>query len=55
MFVHSVYFWLKPELPAEERAEFFAEIQALRAIAGVRGCYIGIPDPVDRPAIESKL
>lgn len=53
MFVHSVYFWLKPELTAEERAQFFVDIQSLRSIAGVRGCYIGKPDANDRPVIDS--
>lgn len=53
MFIHSVYFWLKSELSVEERAQFFADIQSLRAIAGVRGCYIGTPDANDRPVIDS--
>ncbi len=53
MFVHSVYFWLKPELSIEARAEILRDIQTLREIPLVRGCYIGTPNPCDRPVIDS--
>jgi hypothetical protein len=53
MFVHSVYFWLAPEMTTEQRAGFFRDIETLRAIDGVRGCYIGTPVPSTRPVIDS--
>ena len=52
MFVHSVYFWLKPELTTEERAAFTREIQALREISTVRACIIGPPAASDKPVID---
>jgi len=53
MFVHSVYFWLKPELTTEQRAEFAYDIQTLRDIETVLVCAIGTPVPNDRPVIDS--
>ncbi len=52
MFVHSVYFWLAPEVTPAEREAFFADIETLRGIAGIRGCYIGTAIPCDRPVVD---
>jgi hypothetical protein len=52
MFVHAVYFWLREDLSADERARFAAGLEALRGIDGVRHGYIGVPAPTDRPVIE---
>jgi len=46
MLVHSVYFWLKPELTAAERARFCAEVKKLAAIGTVEKIYIGAPASV---------
>jgi hypothetical protein len=53
MFVHSVYFWLKPEMTADQRVDFARDLQTLRDIETVRGCWIGTPAPADRPVIDS--
>jgi hypothetical protein len=52
MFVHAVYFWLRPDLAGDERARFLAGLRSLRAIEGVEHGWIGVPAPTDRPVIE---
>jgi hypothetical protein len=52
MFVHAVYFWLRPGLTAAEEAQFDAGVRSLTTIAGVRHGYIGVPASTDRPVIE---
>lgn len=53
MFVHSVYFWLKPDLTEEQRALFWERVRSLAAIESVRHCFIGAPASTDRPVIDS--
>ena len=53
MFIHSVYFWLKPELTTEQREAFARDIQTLREIETVLVCGIGTPVPCDRPVVDS--
>lgn len=43
MLVHSVYFWLKPELTATQREAVRQGLETLRAVSGVRQIYIGKP------------
>ncbi len=53
MLIHSVYFWLKPELSEEQRASFKAGLESLRAIKTVSALYIGTPAPIpDRPVVD---
>src|SRR5262245_18780059 len=52
MFVHSVYFWLKPDLNEEKRAKFWKLVGALSEIESVRQCYIGKPASTERPVID---
>lgn len=51
-FVHAVYFWLRDDLSADDRARFEAGLRSLRAIDGVAHGWIGDPAPTDRPVIE---
>jgi hypothetical protein len=51
-FVHAVYFWLREDLSAADRAKFADGLESLRSIEGVRDGYIGVPAPTDRPVIE---
>jgi hypothetical protein len=51
MFVHAVYFWLRPDLTDDERARFAANLQTLATIPS-KGCYIGTPSSTDRPVID---
>jgi hypothetical protein len=52
MFVHSVYFWLKPNLSAEQHAQFTALLQKLTVIPSVRYGFTGRPAATDRPVID---
>jgi hypothetical protein len=52
MFVHSVYFWLKPDLTEEQRALFWESVHSLKTIESLRQCYIGAPASTDRPVID---
>jgi len=52
MFIHSVYFWLKPDLTEAERAQFFAGVNAMANIPNVKSFVVGKPAPTDRPVID---
>lgn len=52
MFVHSVFFWLKPELSPEERARFREGVESLQQISCAEAVYIGAPAATDRPVID---
>lgn len=52
MFIHSVYFWLRPDLSPAERERFEAGVRSLRTIDTVEHGWIGIAAPTDRPVIE---
>jgi len=52
MFVHSVYFWLKPDLSEEECAEFRVGLESLEGIRAIEEIYIGTPAETDRPVID---
>lgn len=52
MFVHAVYFWLRPDLTDAERAQFAAGLERLKSIKSAEGCYVGVPAATDRPVID---
>ncbi len=53
MLFHNVYFWLKPELTAEQRAEFRRGVESLAGIKSVLKTDVGVPAPTgDRPVVE---
>ena len=52
MFIHSVYFWLRPTLSAADEARFDAGVESLCGIEGVMQHYVGVPADTDRPVIE---
>ena len=45
MLVHSVFFWLKPDITKDDRDFFFQEVNALAEIESVKGFYCGKPAP----------
>ncbi len=54
MLVHSVYFWLKPGLTAEKRAEFRAGLERLRGIEAAQAVHVGTPAQTPaRPVIDA--
>src|SRR5687768_15610820 len=52
MFVHSVYFWLRPDLSQEESTTFLQLVHSLTEIEVVRHGFLGKPSSTDRPVIE---
>ena len=53
MLVHTVYFWLKPELTPPQRAEFRRGVESLAGIRAVEAVYVGTPAAtVQRPVVD---
>ena len=53
MLVHTVYFWLKPELTAAQRADFRGGVESLGGIKAVDKIYVGTPAKTEkRPIID---
>jgi hypothetical protein len=53
MLVHSVYFWLKPELTAAQRADFRRGVESLAGIKSAEKVYVGAPAATGkRPIID---
>jgi len=53
MLVHTVYFWLKPELTAQQRAEFRKGVESLGTIPAVVQIFVGTPAATTkRPIID---
>ena len=53
MLVHTVYFWLKPELTEAQRADFRRGVESLAGIAAVEKIYVGTPAATQkRPIID---
>jgi len=54
MLVHSVYFWLKDDLSAANRAAFRRGLESLATISSAHSVYVGTPAATPkRPIIES--
>lgn len=52
MFVHAVYFWLKPDLTPGQVEAFTQGLASLKTIESGTAAYIGVPAPTDRSVIE---
>lgn len=52
MFIHSVYFWLNPELTQEQQDQFWAGVKSLEAIPSIKFFFVGTPADTDRPVID---
>lgn len=53
MLVHTVYFWLKPELTAEQRAAFRRGVESLAGIKAAEKVYVGGPAATTkRPVVD---
>ena len=53
MLVHTVYFWLKPELTAAQRADFRRGVESLGGVKSVEKIYVGTPAKTEkRPVID---
>ena len=53
MLVHTVYFWLKPEITAQQRPDFRRGVESLGGIKAVEKIYVGTPAKTEkRPIID---
>ncbi|MCC5827894.1 MAG: Dabb family protein [Phycisphaeraceae bacterium] len=52
MIVHSVFFWLKPNLTEQDRERFLAGVGELRSVQSIRHIFIGPPASTARPVID---
>ncbi|MGC4071874.1 MAG: Dabb family protein [Nibricoccus sp.] len=53
MIIHSVFFWLKPELTDAQRTGFVAAAETFRTIPSVQSLFVGRPAPiVPRPVVD---
>ena len=56
MLVHSVYFWLKPDLTPAQRDDFRRGVETLAGIPCVEKVYVGRPAAVpDRPVVDKSF
>lgn len=54
MLIHSVFFWLKPELTEARRAEFRRGLESLAGISSLQSLHIGTPAPLPpRPVLDA--
>jgi hypothetical protein len=54
MLIHSVFFWLKPEVTAAQRVAMQRGIESLRGIQAVEALYCGTPAVMEaRPVRDS--
>ncbi|MBW8888227.1 MAG: Dabb family protein [Fibrobacteres bacterium] len=52
MFVHAVYFWLKPDLSPAQVRQFEELATAMSKAPTVRNLWLGKPAATNRPVIE---
>jgi len=54
MFIHTVYFWLKPDAPSTARDQLESDCdEYLGAIPGVKFLFTGTPAGTDRPVVDN--
>jgi hypothetical protein len=54
MLIHSVYFWLKPDLTSGQRANFNAEVKKLSAIRTIEKMYVGAPSTIAERSVTDR-
>src|SRR5262249_26757981 len=52
MFIHSVYFWMKPELPDPALKRFIEGLHSLLTIKTVHAGHIAFPAETRRPVVD---
>lgn len=56
MLIHTVFFWLKPDLSEQQRSDFRKGVESLAAIKSIEKAYIGAPAAVpDRPVVDKSF
>ena len=54
MLIHSVFFWLKPDLTPAERAHFRAQVGKLSAVRSVGSLYVGAPAAIAKREVTDR-
>jgi hypothetical protein len=54
MLIHSVYFWLKPDLSAAERAHFRSEVKKLAAVETIEKIYVARPASIAERSVTER-
>lgn len=49
--IHTVYFWLKPDVTAAERQQLLDELNKLKEIQGVQRTFIGPPSATEERGV----
>ena len=52
MFVHCVYFWLKPGITDAEKQQYIEGVNSLTKISSVRHGWVGTPADTSREVID---
>jgi len=52
LFLHTVHFWLKPDLTADQRTRFIAGCQAIAKSQHVAALRVGVPAGTDREVVD---
>jgi hypothetical protein len=52
VFIHNVYFWLKPDLTPAQKETYLKGVRALTTIPSVTFGFVGSPASTDRPIID---
>ncbi|HYG40208.1 MAG TPA: Dabb family protein [Cytophagales bacterium] len=53
MFVHHVYFWMKPDATKEEKDKLYEGIKTIAKLETVKMSHVGIPADTNRPVIDT--
>lgn len=54
MLTHHVFFWLKPEITEQQKADFRKGLESLSGVETAQTIYIGTPEPsINRPVVDS--
>ncbi len=52
-FIHTVFFWLRPDVDAARRADFVAGLSALAASPNVSSLHVGQPAGTPRDVVDN--
>jgi hypothetical protein len=54
MLIHSVFFWLKADISAADRAHFISEVRKLSAVPTVSSIYVGTPAKIAERSVTDR-
>jgi len=54
MLIHAVFFWLKTDLNAAQRANFLLEVKKLSAVKTIEKIYVGTPAKIAERSVTER-